>query len=237
MLHGEQRDAFELSFCVPSECADRLEDGSVDIGIVPAVELSRLKLEVIPGTGIASHGPVRSILLFSKRPLRDVRTLAADSSSRTSVVLAQVLLAELHGAIPRLLLTPPRLESMLEAADAALIIGDPALHLDPASLPYPCWDLGEEWTRMTGAPMVFAVWGGHGDYRGLEAAFAGSCRYGLEHLDEIIRAEAASRNLAEPLVRSYLTRHIRNVLGENEYKGLELFLEYATKLSARVVPV
>ena len=190
MLHGEQRDAFDLSFCVPSECADRLEQGSADIGIVPAVELSRLNLEVIPGAGIASYGPVRSILLFSKRPLRDVRSLAVDSSSRTSIVLAQVLLAELYGSLPRLLSMAPRLDSMIEAADAALIIGDPALHLDRSSLPYQSWDLGEEWTRMTGAPMVFAVWAGRGDCRQFEAEFRGSCRYGLEHLDEIIRIEA-----------------------------------------------
>lgn len=239
MLHGEQRDVFDLSFCIPSECADRLEDGSADIGIVPAVELPRLHLEVIPGTGIASFGPVRSILLVSKRPLREVRTLAGDISSRTSVALAQIILAELHGNIPRVIPMRPHLDSMLDAADAALIIGDPALYLDPAALPFPCWDLGEEWTRMTGLPMVFAVWAGRASLgaRGLEPSFTGSYRYGAARIADIIRAESEGRGLAEPLVQTYLKRHIRNELGENEYKGLELFLQHAARLNARAIPV
>jgi predicted solute-binding protein len=132
----------------------------------------------------------------------------------------------------------PNLDEMLAAADAALLIGDPALHVDPYSLPYPSWDLGEEWTRMTRAPMVFAVWAGRAAFecRRFEPAFTASCRFGFAAIDEIIRMESASRKLPEPLVRSYLTRHIRNELGENEYKGLDLFLELASKLGARVVP-
>lgn len=239
MLHGEQRDSFDLSFSVPSECADKLEAGTVDVGIVPAVELPRLHLEMIPGTGIASYGPVRSILLVSKVPLREVRTLAGDSSSRTSVVLAQILLGELHGSTPRMLSVSPNLDRMLEVADAALVIGDPALHLQPESLPYPSWDLGDEWTRMTGLPMVFAVWAGRpsSKMRTLEPAFTGSYRFGLAHLDEIVCHEAPGRGLPEPLVRAYLTRNIRNELGDNEYKGLDLFLKYASQLSTRLVQV
>ncbi|MCW5980502.1 MAG: menaquinone biosynthesis protein [Bryobacteraceae bacterium] len=239
MLHGQQRGLFQLSFCVPSECADRLEDGSADIGIVPAVELPRLGLDMIPGSGIASFGPVRSILLVSKRPLREVRTLAGDSSSRTSVVLARIILSEIHGSAPRVMVMRPDLPSMLEAADAALVIGDPALRVEPASLPHQCWDLGDEWTRMTGLPMVFAVWAGRNLRRltELEAAFNGSRRFGLANLEQIIRAESESRRISQPLVRAYLTRHVRNGLGENEYKGLELYLKYAAKLNARPVPV
>jgi chorismate dehydratase len=232
MLHGEQRELFEISFALPSECAGRVEEGSADIGIVPVVELPRLDLEVIPGTGIACRGPVRSILLISKKPLAQVRTLAADRSSRTSVVLAQILLAENHGVRPEVRSMPPVLAPMLEAADAAVIIGDPALRVDTERSPFEVWDLGEAWVRLTGKPMVFAVWAGRrpSDAERLAGAFTGSCRFGLERMEEIISAESARRGLAPALVRDYLTRHIAFELGENELEGLELFLKYAARI-------
>ena len=87
MLHGEQQDCFDLSFCLPSQCADRLQDGRADIGIVPVIELPRQDLVITSNTGIICRGPVRSILLISNVPFDRIRTVAADSSSRTSVVL------------------------------------------------------------------------------------------------------------------------------------------------------
>jgi chorismate dehydratase len=237
MLYGEQKDLFELTYCVPSECADRVERGLADIGIVPAIELARQDLEVIRGAGIACRGPVRSILLISKTPLSRIRTLAADSSSRTSVVLARILLAECHGAEPKVVLMPPGLDPMLEAADAALIIGDPALRIDPASLPYFVSDLGEQWSVLTGMPMVFAVWAGprRAIQPWMEQAFAGSCRFGLEHLEDIVAQECARRGISAELARQYLTRHIVSELAEREYQGLELFLQYAAKFDS-VIP-
>ena len=88
MLHGPQRGLFDLEFRVPAACADELASGTADIGIVPSFELTRQNLEVLPGAGIACHGPVRSILLIASRPISEIRTLAADASSRTSVQLA-----------------------------------------------------------------------------------------------------------------------------------------------------
>ena len=93
-------------------------------------------------------------------PLAEIRTLAADSSSRTSVALTRIILSRRYGVEPRLHSCAPNLESMLESADAALIIGDPALRVDPGTTPYQVADLGREWTEMTGLPMVFAVWAG-----------------------------------------------------------------------------
>jgi predicted solute-binding protein len=127
MLHGPQRGVFDLEFGIPAECADRLASGRADLGIVPSFELTRQNLEVVPGAGIACHGPVRSILLISPRPAREIRTLAADSSSRTSVQLARVVLERRYGAAPAIAAHPPDLASMLRAADAALLIGDSAL--------------------------------------------------------------------------------------------------------------
>src|SRR4051794_7984704 len=141
-VRGPQRSLFQLTFSVPSVCADRLESGDVDIGIVPCAELDRLGLDFLPDVGIACRGAVRSILLISKVPPGQIRTLAADVSSRTSVMLARILLAERYGTVPRVITVAPDLESMLAQSDAALIIGDPALRLDPASLPWQVLDLG-----------------------------------------------------------------------------------------------
>src|ERR1017187_3580141 len=122
MLHGPQKGIFELDFRVPSGCAEQLAAGAADIGIVPSFELTRQDLEIIPGVGIGCHGAVRSILLISKCPAAEIRTLAVDASSRTSVQLARVVLARRYGAQPVQTALPPDLGTMLAAADAALII-------------------------------------------------------------------------------------------------------------------
>jgi predicted solute-binding protein len=118
---------------------------------------------------------------------------------------------------------------MLGEADAALVIGDPALRLDPATLPFETLDLGAEWTTMTGLPMVFAVWSARKELiqQKYEQAFIDSCRYGLQHIDEIVRAEAPIRGVTEELAREYLTRHLVFELSERDYAGLNLFLERA----------
>src|SRR5689334_4616021 len=160
MLQGSQKNLFELDFRIPAGCAEQLASGAADYGIVPSFELTRQNLAVVPGAGIASHGPVRSILLISSRPASEIRTVAMDSSSRTSVQLARVILDRRYGVRPRSIPHIPDLEAMLRAADAALIIGDPALRIDPDLLPYHVYDLGAEWQELTNLPMVFAVWAG-----------------------------------------------------------------------------
>jgi predicted solute-binding protein len=238
MLHGTERDLFELSFAVPSECADRVARGESDIGIVPVIEVERLALEAIPGTGIACRGAVRSILLISKLPPSEIRTLAADTSSRTSVMLSRVILAERYGSSPRLIPHPPDLAAMLEQADAALIIGDPALRLNPGELPFFVYDLGKEWFELTGLPMVLAIWAGPKEVitPDLPAAFLSSYRYGAEHLDDIVRQEAAVRGISEERAREYLTRHIVFELGNAEYRGMEMFLEKCSQLESEPAP-
>ena len=237
MLHGAERNRFKLDFALPSECADRLGNGTADIGIVPCAELPRLGLAIIRGTGIACHGPVRSILLISRVPPERIRTLATDSSSRTSVMLARILLAKRFGAEPVLISMAPDLPSMLEAADAALIIGDPALHLDPASIPFHVMDLGTEWLELTGLPMVFAVWAGTPSVvvPELEQIFKASCRFGLQHLREIAASEGPARGIAKPLALEYFEKNIVFELGEREYRGLDLFLQYAAEFDSQTV--
>jgi len=233
MLHGQQRGIFDLVFRIPSECADMLASGAADIGSVPSIELARQNLELIRGAGIASRGAIRSILLVSKVAPAEIRTLAADSSSRTSVALARIILARRYHAEPRLISLPPDLPAMLEAADAALMIGDPALRLEVEALPYLVLDLGAEWMELTGLPMVFAVWAGRRERLAqdrlpeLARAFLDSCRFGLAHLEDIARQEAPRRGIPEALARRYLTRHVVLELGEQEYRGLRRFLSEA----------
>jgi chorismate dehydratase len=241
MLHGygpdDGKDAFDLRFALPSACSDQIASGDADIGIVPVIEMARQKLEYFPGTGIACHGPVRSILLISKVPFRQIRTLATDSGSRTSVQLARIILTEKFGVTPRLISRPADLATMLGEADAALLIGDAALRVDPEKLPFETLDLGGEWVSMTGLPMVFAVWAGRTDavQPSLTNAFNHSCRYGLAHIDDIVRSESVTRGFPEALVREYLTSHIVFELGARDYAGLETFLERAASLDSPVV--
>lgn len=241
MLHGSAEDGrgvFDLEFALPSICADRLASGEADIGIVPVIEMARQKLGYFRGTGIACHGPVRSILLVSKVPLQQIRRLAADSGSRTSVMLSRVILAEKFGVEPEILTRQADLAPMLGEADAALLIGDAALRVDPETLPFETLDLGGEWTSMTGLPMVFALWSGRREvmYPRYGRAFLDSCRYGLAHRDEIARAESPARGFPESMIRKYLTEHIVFELGERDYQGLELFLRRAARFEPISVP-
>jgi len=237
MLRGAQQGLFDLSFAVPSECADRLLAGAADIGIVPVIECERHGWQRIPGAGIACRGPVRSILVVSKHPPGAIRTLAADASSRSSVQLARIILQRRYGAEPAVTTLAPSLTSMLAGADAALIIGDPALRLDPTVFhAYQVLDLGSEWEALTGLPMVFAMWAGKPSRiePWMPEAFLASLHDGQEHINTIVEAESQARSLPPDLVRAYLTRHIRFHIGAEEEAGMRLFLKYAAELGKPV---
>lgn len=231
MLHGPQRGVFDILFKIPSECADAMESGQADIGLLPCFELLRQDLGTVPGLGIACRGAVRSILLVSHVPAGRIRTLAADTSSRTSVALARIVLEKRYGVSPALLRRPPDLGAMLAEADAALLIGDPALRVDPDSLDLHVYDLGLEWQELTGLPMVFAQWAGRRECLNpqVERVFAASFAWGEARVEEIVAAEAGPRRLAPGLVRSYLTRNIVYRLGPAEEEGLRLYLRYAAE--------
>jgi len=119
---------------------------------------------------------------------------------------------------------------MLETADAALIIGDPALRIEPAALPFHIYDLGAEWTAMTGYPMVFAVWAARKGLvtPGLIDAFSSSCRFGRAHLDDIVATESSARGFPRALVHDYLPRHIVHELSPRHYEGMREFLKLAS---------
>jgi chorismate dehydratase len=237
--HGAQRGIFEMNYALPSECADQLASGEADIGIVPVIEMERQKLDYFRSTGIACRGAVRSILLISKVPIRDIRTLATDTGSRTSVMLARIVLAEKYGVQPKLISRRAELAPMLGEADAALVIGDPALHLDPATLPFESLDLGTEWTGLTGLPMIFALWSGKKAVMQprYEQAFLESCREGVAHKDRIVSEQSPLRGITAQLAREYLTRHIVFELNDRDHEGLNLYLKRAAALDRVTVGV
>jgi chorismate dehydratase len=224
-LHGPQRGLFDFRFDLPVHCAEALRDRKADIGLVPCAELDRLGLDFLPELGIACDGPVRSILLISRRPIDGIRTLAVDSSSRTSVALARIILGERYGCRPRVTPHSPFLDEMLLENDAALIIGDPALHIDPEALPYRTLDLGAEWVAWSGLPMVFAVWAGRKEFltADVAAAFCDSHAWGAGHVEDMVEHASAERGFRRDLARDYFTRHIVYTLTSKHLEGLALF--------------
>ncbi len=167
LVYGlETSPQFDLRFDVPSKCAELLHEGAIDLGLIPSIEynhpITRTEYAIVPDLAIASSGPVASVAIYSRRPIPDVRSIALDTSSRTSVALVRVLCKREFKISPRLEHRGPDLDEMLAACDAALIIGDNALMRDGDGSIEKI-DLGEVWMRTTGLPFVYAFWAGrHG---------------------------------------------------------------------------
>jgi chorismate dehydratase len=237
--HGDAAKDFSIEYTIPSACAAALAANEADIGIIPAFTYAQIPgLVILPNIAIASKDWVRSILLVSKKPIEDIRTVAADTSSRTSVALTQVLFTKFFGGPRELRPHPPRLEEMLRENDAGLLIGDPALQV-PIDAGYHLYDLAHIWRERTGLPFVFAVWAVRLDALnrkpdGLHIAkvFQQSRDHGLEpeSLDVIAREWAPRLGLTEDDVRSYLTQNIHYYLDRENHSGLKLFLKYAQEI-------
>ena len=224
-LHGPQAGGIALQFELPAQCADSLRQGAVELGLVPVVEAFRQKLDVVSDVCIASDGPVRSIFLVHNVPLAKVRSVAMDASSRTSVALTPIILAERYGLRPAEHPSAPDLPAMLRNADAALLIGDPALRLQPSDSALEILDLGAEWKALTGLPMVYAVWAGRAANVASStlALFRDSYEWGRDKVEEIIEREAPPRNVSKELARKYLTSHIQYELDTRARSGMREF--------------
>jgi chorismate dehydratase len=217
-------DGFEPSYHAPARVAELLAAGEIDVGLVPSIEVQRLAgARVVPGLCVASTHEVRSVLLVAKRPFEEVRTVALDENSRTSAALVRIVLGDLYGVDVEATTRAPRLEAMLATADAALIIGDPALAVDRCR--YRILDLAAAWWRLTGRPFVFAVWAvrAGAPAAGVRPALEASLRLGLEQMDAVIERAVERLGLAPEVVERYLLRHLRYVLGAEELAGLEAF--------------
>lgn len=238
--HGNAGDAFDISYTLPSACARALAAGTADIGIIPAAAYTEIAgLRIIPDVAIASRRAVRSILLVSKIPIDQVRSVALDTSSMTSVTLTKVLFKKWLGGGRTFTPMAPDLDAMLAEHDAGLLIGDPALKVDRSR--YYTLDLAEEWIRHTGKPFVFAFWAvrrealpGADPALDLPAVFQNSRDHGLEatSLNQIASEWAPRLDIGEAEVRSYLTQNIHYRLDAGAMEGLQLFYQYAAEIGA-----
>src|SRR5258706_5781754 len=243
--HGNAGRDFDISYTLPSACARALQAGAADIGIIPAAAYAQIPgLMILPGVAIASRRPVRSILLVSRKPVDQIRTVALDTSSMTSVALIKILFEKWLGGGRTFAPMEPHIEKMLAAHDAALVIGDPALQIDRSR--YLTLDLAEEWIRHTGKPFVFAFWAIRQQalqedalqeappLQDLAALFQQSRDHGLDsaNLNQIAREWAPRLGLEESDVRSYLTENIYYRLDAPCLEGLQLFYRYAAEIGA-----
>jgi chorismate dehydratase len=238
--HGDAGQQFDISYTLPSTCARDLGSGAADIGIIPAAAYALVPgLKILPDVTIASRRPVRSILLVSKVPIEQARTVALDTSSMTSVALAKVLFEKWLGGGRSFTPMPPQINAMLAEHDAALVIGDPALQIDRSQ--YFTVDLAEEWIRRTGKPFVFAFWAVRNEALREASPSLDLCeifRHSRDHglkpasLDQIALEWAPRLRLSEPDIRSYLTENIHYTLDPACLEGLQLFYRYAAEIEA-----
>src|SRR5256886_12886454 len=158
-IHGSQRGAVELfTDTSPARCAEMLASGEVDVALVPVIEYQRISdILIVPDVCIGSRSAVRSVALVARlNNLKKVRRVALDDSSRTSVALVKIIFREFLGFEPEWQMSSPNLKSMLQQADAALIIGDPAMKIPRDE--FRVFDLGTLWHEYTGLGFVFAMW-------------------------------------------------------------------------------
>lgn len=228
-IHGRQKERCGfLSDAAPARCSELLAEGRADAALIPVIEYQRVPgLRIAPDACVASRGSVRSVVLASRVPINEVRSIALDTSSRTSAALIQIILSRFYGLNPSYRRSPPRIEEMIASNDAALIIGDPAMLIDRSSLYV--YDLAEEWRKHTALPFVFAFWAIRTDSTvwpgGVD--FSEAKREGIEHIDEIADIYAASLGLPRDDLITYLTENISYDLDEEGKRGLALYYELA----------
>jgi chorismate dehydratase len=255
--NGPFAGKYDLSFTVPSQCAEALSTGAADIAIIPAIEYQRIPgLVVLPDLAIASRNRVRSLLIVAKKPIEQVGSIALDRSSRSTQALTRIL-AEKHWKItPEFFETEPDMRVMLEKADAAMIIGDPALRISiaiekkstvspqgravcqaailgiPGAEIFHIYDVVGEWRRFSSLPAVMAIWAARPEFITPEVLedFAASRNLGLTQIAAICLEAARDLELPQPALESYLRHNIDFSLGEENRRGLERYFHEAEKL-------
>ena len=233
----------ELTKDTPDRLNEALVRGELDIGPVSLVEYLRHadELVLLPDLAVGSDGPVLSVVLVSAVPLARVRTVALGSTSRTSVLLARILLEERHKLTPHYTTMPPDLPTMLREADAAVLIGDTALRatFNAPARGLDVLDLGAAWREESGLPMVFAVWAARREYadsypqavQDVASAFRASLDAALAQVDEVARSAARFETLdAATLSRYFRTLDFR--LGPRQQSGLRAFADRAARRGA-----
>jgi chorismate dehydratase len=250
LVHSGALLDVELTKDTPDRLNDMLVAGELDIGPISLVEYLRNadELVLLPDLAVGSDGPVLSVNLVSQVPLPDLdgRRVALGSTSRTSVLLARMWLAEVHGVRPDYFSCPPDLTTMLLEADAAVLIGDAALRAtyDAPRRGLSVYDLGQVWRDWTGLPMVFAVWAARRDYaeanpglvKDVHAAFVRGRDDALAHVDEVA-SQAARWEIFDAATLATYFRTLDFSLGPRQLDGLVEFGRRAAAVAAVPGPV
>ena len=249
------RVQYDVQYTLPSNCAAQLHAGTADLGLIPIAALTP-DLAIVPGCTIASLNEVRSILLLVKNPAQlpfaeavaNVRSVAADTASRSSAAYAHILFEHFYRSHPTFVehLADPL--PMLAACDAALLIGDPALlarehraQIDAASdVPLLWLDVAQLWRQLTGLPWVAAVWAVRPEAlkpaglspRQLIADLNASRVNGLAHAEDLVAEWTPRLAISPQTIRTYLTRNIHYNLDAECLEAILLFRKLATTISA-----
>jgi chorismate dehydratase len=232
LSRGSFQDQLDLAFHPPAECAQLLQDGMVDMALIPSVEFERTRgLVALPGTGVVSCREVRSVLLMTRVEPAAIRTLAVDVNSRTSVALTQIVLSRAYGCRPALIPMPPEPEAMLQRCDAALVIGDPALRASVIAESLPAGsgprliDLAGAWHALTGLPFVFAFWACRPvlDVPATCSILERSLHEGQHAIARIASEESPRTGIEPKEIEKYLRCNIRYRVGPEEQDSLRLF--------------
>jgi chorismate dehydratase len=241
-------ERYSLHYTKPALCADELLAARADLGLIPIASLTP-DLAIVPGCAIASLDRVRSIQLIVKKsyPVEAVRTIAADTASRSSLAYAEILFRKFLGTEPSFIQQPADPIAMLQQADAALLIGDPALlalessdQIEQAIGPCQWIDLAHEWTTRTGLPWVAAVWAvrpealslGHITSAQLTDDLTLSRDHGLAHIDDLVQQWTPRISVPAETIRHYLTQNIHYTLDPDCLRAIELFRQYAAEIDA-----
>lgn len=247
-LAAELAQRYALHYTKPSLCADELLARRADLGLIPIASLTP-DLAIVPGCTIASLHRVRSIQLIVKasHTLETVRTIAADTASRSSLAYAEILFRKFLGTRPTFVQHPAAAIAMLQQADAALLIGDPALlalesreQIERAVGPCQWFDLAHQWHTRTGLPWVAAVWAvrpealglGHITPTQLTEDLTASRDHGLAHIEDLVQEWAPRIHIPAETIRHYLTRNIHYTLDPDCIRAIEVFRQYAAEIDA-----
>jgi len=231
-IHGSQRGSVELfTDTAPARCAEMLARGEVDAALVPVIEYQRINdISIVPDVCVGSKTAVRSVVLVTrKNNLKKVERVALDESSRTSAALVKIIFREFLGFEPEWKTAAPDLHSMMQQADAALIIGDPAMNISGEQ--FRVFDLATLWHEFTGLGFVFAMWMVRQDavekIRSID--LAGARDEGLANVDQVIASYPHEIPFSEDEMRQYLTENIVFTVDEEMRKGLVCYFELAQK--------
>lgn len=225
---GMMQDEMELVIDYPSNIARALLNNQIDIGLVPVAIIPELKQHfIVSDYCISSDGAVESVGIFSEVPITEIETLLLDYQSRTSVMLAQVLLKEYWKLNPLIKKAGPEFEQQIKDKIAAVVIGDRALQQHAHSQYY--YDLGLAWKEHTGLPFVFAAWVSNKEIDGgFVKKFNTANAYGLARIDEVI----AKQQVPNVNLQAYYTRFIQYRLNDEKKVSLQLFLEKCSRIEA-----